>query len=70
MVKHHQRAFAEVALGCRFRRVAESSIAATSGRNGAAADSLGGPKDELYGEPVTFLGRCAASSSSLFVRKL
>ncbi|KAK9917364.1 hypothetical protein WJX75_003552 [Coccomyxa subellipsoidea] len=41
----------------RFRRVAESSMAGTSGRDSAAADSLGSPKDELYGEPVTFLGR-------------
>lgn len=35
-------------------------MAGTSGRDNAAADSLGSPKDELYGEPVTFLGRCAA----------
>ena len=37
-------------------------MAGTSGRDSAAADSLGSPKDELYGEPVTFLGRCAARS--------
>lgn len=43
-------------------------MAGTSGRDNAAADSLGSPKDELYGEPVTFLGRCAARSCSIVFR--
>lgn len=35
-------------------------MASTSGWDGAPPEALGGPKDELYGEPVTFLGRCTA----------
>lgn len=45
----------------RFRRVVESSMTSTSGRDGQDPELLGGSKDELYGEPATFLGRWAVS---------
>lgn len=37
----------------------ESTTATTSGRDATQSESLGGSKDELYGEPMTFLGRRA-----------
>lgn len=34
-------------------------MTSTSGRDNQDPELLGGSKDELYGEPATFLGRCA-----------
>ncbi|CAL8464950.1 g4485 [Coccomyxa elongata] len=41
----------------RLRRVVESGMTSTSGRDSQDPELLGGSKDELYGEPATFLGR-------------